>query len=74
VIIAGLVMSPPETHPTWTAPASHQICHRSSIPHERLAHPRRGGKPEFKEGRCPPLDGAPCSLASIETPTPCRNR
>jgi hypothetical protein len=28
---------------------------------ERLAHPRRGWKPEFKEGRYPPLDGASCS-------------
>ena len=28
---------------------------------ERLAHPRRERKPEFKEGRCPPLDGASCS-------------
>jgi hypothetical protein len=27
---------------------------------QRIAHPRRGGKPEFKEGRCPPLDGASC--------------
>ena len=25
---------------------------------ERLAHPRRGGKPEFKQERYPPLDGA----------------
>jgi hypothetical protein len=33
-------------------------CHFFS---ERLAHPRRGWKPEFKEGRCPPLDGASCS-------------
>ncbi len=32
---------------------------------ERLAHPRRGGKPEFKEGRCPPLDGASCWPSSI---------
>lgn len=35
VIIAGYVMSPPETHLTRTALASHQICHRSSIPHEQ---------------------------------------
>ena len=28
---------------------------------ERLAHPRRGGKPEFKLERYPPLDGASCS-------------
>jgi hypothetical protein len=28
---------------------------------ERLAHPRRGGKPEFKQERCPPLDEASCS-------------
>jgi hypothetical protein len=34
---------------------------KSDISHERLAHPRRGWKPEFKEGRCPPLDGASCS-------------
>jgi hypothetical protein len=27
---------------------------------QRLAHPRRGWKPEFKEGRYPPLDGASC--------------
>jgi hypothetical protein len=27
----------------------------------RLAHPRRGGKPEFKLERYPPLDGASCS-------------
>ncbi len=36
VIIAGLVMSLRETHPTRTAEASLQICHRSSIPHEQL--------------------------------------
>ena len=29
---------------------------------ERLAHPRRGWKPEFKLERYPPLDGASCSL------------
>jgi hypothetical protein len=27
---------------------------------ERIAHPRRGGKPEFKLERYPPLDGAAC--------------
>ena len=27
---------------------------------QRLAHPRRGGKPEFKEGRYPPLDEPAC--------------
>jgi hypothetical protein len=61
VIIAGPVMYPPETQQARTAPTSHQICHRSSIPHERLAHPRRGGKLEFKQERYPPLDGASCS-------------
>jgi hypothetical protein len=60
VIIAGPVMYPPETQQARTAPTSHQICHRSSIPHERLAHPRRGGKREFKLERYPPLDGAAC--------------
>jgi hypothetical protein len=30
---------------------------------ERLAHPRRGWKPEFKQERYPPLDGASCSLS-----------
>lgn len=29
---------------------------------ERLAHPRRGWKLEFKQERCPPLDVASCSL------------
>ena len=29
---------------------------------ERLAHPRRGGKPEFEQDRYSPLDGAYCSL------------
>ena len=28
---------------------------------ERLAHPRRARKPEFKQERYPPLDGASCS-------------
>jgi hypothetical protein len=28
---------------------------------ERLAHPRRGGKPEIKQERYPPLDEAACS-------------
>ena len=28
---------------------------------ERIGHPRRGGKPEFKEGRYPPLDAPACS-------------
>ena len=32
----------------------HSLC-------ERLAHPRRGWKPEFKLERYPPLDGASCS-------------
>lgn len=41
----------------------------------RLAHPRRGWKPEFKLERYPPLDGASCSpLCSMvlgpETVTP----
>ena len=27
---------------------------------ERIGHPRRGGKPEFKEGRYPPLDVPAC--------------
>ena len=38
---------------------------------ERLAHPRRGWKPEFKEGRCPPLDGAACSLCIIVLASHC---
>jgi hypothetical protein len=29
---------------------------------ERLGHPRREWKPEFKEGRYPPLDVPACSL------------
>ena len=37
VIIGGHVMSPPETHQARTDTASLQICHRSSIPHERRA-------------------------------------
>lgn len=32
---------------------------------ERLAHPRRGRKPEFKLERCPPLDGAACCASWI---------
>ena len=28
---------------------------------QRIGHPRRGGKPEFKEGRYPPLDVPSCS-------------
>ena len=28
---------------------------------QRLAHPRREWKPEFKQERYPPLDGASCS-------------
>jgi hypothetical protein len=28
---------------------------------ERIGHPRRGRKPEFKEGRYPPLDEPACS-------------
>jgi hypothetical protein len=65
VIIAGPVITPPETYLTRTARASHQICHRSSIPHERIGHPRRGRKLEFKEGRYPPLDVPACSLISF---------
>ena len=34
--------------------------HKASWLGERLAHPRRGGKPEFKQERYPPLDGASC--------------
>ena len=30
---------------------------------QRLAHPRREWKPEFKEGRYPPLDVPSCSAA-----------
>jgi hypothetical protein len=60
VIIAGPVITPPETHLTRTARASHQICHRSEIPHERIGHPRRAWKPEIKEGRYPPLDEPAC--------------
>ena len=29
-------------------------------PYQRLGHPRRGGKPEFKLRRCPPLDEPAC--------------
>ena len=32
---------------------------------ERLAHPRREWKPEFKQERYPPLDGAACSLVDF---------
>jgi hypothetical protein len=32
---------------------------------ERIGHPRRERKPEFKEGRCPPLDVPTCSPLSI---------
>jgi len=32
---------------------------------ERLAHPRRGWKPEFKLMRYPPLDGASCSWLTL---------
>ena len=32
---------------------------------ERLGHPRREGKPEFKEGRYPPLDEPACSPVFI---------
>jgi len=31
----------------------------------RLAHPRRERKPEFKQERYPPLDGAFCSLSCL---------
>ena len=33
----------------------------SSFSSERLGHPRRGRKPEFKQGRYPPLDVPACS-------------
>jgi len=32
---------------------------------ERIGHPRRGGKPEFKEGRCPPLDEPACCASCL---------
>jgi hypothetical protein len=32
---------------------------------QRLAHPRRGWKPEFKQERYPPLDEASCSLSFL---------
>ena len=31
-------------------------------PAQRIGHPRRGRKPEFKEGRYPPLDEPTCSV------------
>jgi hypothetical protein len=37
---------------------------------ERLAHPRRGRKPEFKQERYPPLDAAACSLIGSVEKTP----
>jgi hypothetical protein len=64
---AGHVMSPPETHQRRTAPASLQICHRSSIHHERIGHPRRRGKLEFKLRRYPPLDELACSAEVVYT-------
>ena len=39
-------------------------------PAYRLAHPRRGWKPEFKLERCPPLDGASCSALVVLYPEP----
>jgi hypothetical protein len=32
---------------------------------ERIGHPRRGGKPEFKLERYPPLDEPACSVSSF---------
>ena len=34
--------------------------HGLNILGQRLGHPRREWKPEFKEGRCPPLDVPSC--------------
>ena len=47
-------------HPMKNMGQNHYIHLTYHQPYQRLAHPRRGGEPEFKLERYPPLDGASC--------------